>query len=242
MKLRLKVRRPTQESLILLRVETGSNRSILSEPLFICAAFWGTNLLDAVLALITISPSRWRRSLLIVGFVLLAALQMHSGTGGGISGTLLDPSGAAISGAALKLVNTGLQTTYQVTSDKQGSYSFPNLPVGHYELTILADGFTTQRKTNLKVDTDSALRVDATLAIGGRPDSVTVTSDPGVQVETSTTHLGEVVSSAQMTSLPLNGRSYTRSSGDSAWSGAYIHFVAKLRDHGRRYRRPRSFG
>jgi hypothetical protein len=38
MKLRLKVRRPTQESLILFRVETGINRSILSEPLFICAA------------------------------------------------------------------------------------------------------------------------------------------------------------------------------------------------------------
>jgi Carboxypeptidase regulatory-like domain len=145
----------------------------------------------------------------MVGSVLLAAPQMHAATGGSISGTLLGPSGAAISGAALKLVNTGLQTTYQVTSDKQGFYSFPNLPVGHYELTISADGFTTQRKANLTVDTDSALRVDATLAIGGRSDSVTVTSDPGVQVETSTTHLGEVVSSAQMTSLPLNGRSYT---------------------------------
>jgi Carboxypeptidase regulatory-like domain len=166
-------------------------------------------LLDAFLALITLSPSRLRRSFLMVGFVLLAALQMHAATGGSISGTLLDPSEAAISGAALKLVNTGLQTTYQVTSDKQGFYSFPNLPVGHYELTISADGFTTQRKTNLTVDTDSALRVDAALAIGGRSDSVTVTSDPGVQVETSTTHLGEVVSSAQMTSLPLNGRSYT---------------------------------
>jgi hypothetical protein len=102
----------------------------------------------------------------MVGIVLLAALQMHAATGGSISGTLLDPSGAAISGAALKLVNTGLQTTYQVTSDKQGFYSFPNLPVGRYELTISAAGFTTQRKTNLTVDTDSALRVDATLAVG----------------------------------------------------------------------------
>jgi hypothetical protein len=155
----------------------------------------------------------------------------------------LRPSGAAISGAALKLVNTGLQTTCQVTSDKQGFYSFPNLPVGHYELTISADGFTTQRKTNLTVDTDSALRVDATLAVGGRADNITVTitvtSDPGVQVGTSTTHLGEVLSSAQMTSLPLNGRSYTDLLAQGA---AYIHFAAKLRHHGGRYRRHRSFG
>jgi Carboxypeptidase regulatory-like domain len=200
-------------------------------------------LLDAFLALITLSPSRSRRSFLIVGFVLLVVLQMHAATGGSISGTLLDPSGAAISGAALKLVNTGLQTTCQVTSDKQGFYSFPNLPVGHYELTISADGFTTQRKTNLTVDTDSALRVDATLAVGGRADNITVTitvtSDPGVQVGTSTTHLGEVLSSAQMTSLPLNGRIYTDL---LAQGGAYIHFAAKLRHHGGRYRRHRSFG
>ena len=67
----------------------------------------------------------------------------------------------------------------------------------------------TQRKTNLTVDTDSALRVDATLAIGTQSDTVTVTSDTGVQVDTVATHLGEVVSGAQMTALPLNGRSYT---------------------------------
>ena len=142
-------------------------------------------------------------------FCFFAALPLHAATGGSISGAVTDPSGAVIPGAALKLVNTGQQTVYQAVSDRQGFYSFPNLPVGHYELTISASGFTTQRKTNLTVDTDSALRVDATLAIGGRSYSVTVTSDAGVQVDTAATHLGEVVSSAQISALPLNGRSYT---------------------------------
>jgi hypothetical protein len=146
---------------------------------------------------------------LAIVLCLLAAVPLRAATGGSISGAVIDPSGAVIPGAALKLVNMGQQTIYHAVSDRQGFYSFPNLPVGHYELTISASGFTTQRKTNLTVDTDSALRVDATLAIGGQSYSVTVTSDAGVQVDTAATHLGEVVSSAQISALPLNGRSYT---------------------------------
>jgi Carboxypeptidase regulatory-like domain len=148
-------------------------------------------------------------STLAIASLLLAALSLHAATGGSISGAVTDKSGAIVSGAKLKLINTAQQTAYQAISDKQGLYVFPNLPVGHYDLTIAATGFSTQRKTNLAVDTDSAIRVDTALEIGGRSDTVTVTSDAGVQVETAATHLGEVVSAGQMTALPLNGRSYT---------------------------------
>jgi hypothetical protein len=146
---------------------------------------------------------------LAIASPFLAALSMHGATGGSISGAVADKSGAIVSGAILKLINTAQQTAYQAVSDKQGLYIFPNLPVGHYDLTIAAPGFSTQRKTNLVVDTDSAIRVDAALEIGERSDTVTVTSDAGAQVETAATHLGEVVSAGQMTALPLNGRSYT---------------------------------
>jgi hypothetical protein len=91
----------------------------------------------------------------------------------------------------------------------RGFYSFPNLPVGHYDLTISATGFTTQLKRNLTVDADSALRVDTGLSVGPRSDAVVVMADPDVEVDTIATHLGEVISGAQMTELPLNGRSYT---------------------------------
>src|ERR1700723_1958444 len=93
-------------------------------------------------------------------FLFLVAAPLWAATGGSISGTISDPSGAVVVGANLSLVNTALQTTYQATSDRLGFYSFPNLPVGHYDLTISASGFGTQRKVDLVVDTDSALRVD----------------------------------------------------------------------------------
>ena len=145
----------------------------------------------------------------VIALLLFASISVWAATGGSISGSATDPSGAVISGATLKLVNTAQRIAYQAVSDRQGLYSFPNLPVGHYDLTAAADGFRSVRKTDLTVDTDSAIRVDVTLDIGARSDTVTVTSNAGVQVETAATHLGEVISAAQMTALPLNGRSYT---------------------------------
>ncbi|WP_353065663.1 carboxypeptidase regulatory-like domain-containing protein [Tunturibacter psychrotolerans] len=148
-------------------------------------------------------------STLTLAFLLSVSTLLHAATGGSISGTVTDQSGAIVMGAALKLVNIAQQTTYQAISDKQGFYIFPNLPVGHYDLIITASGFNTQRRADLTVDTDSAIRVNAALDIGTRSDVVTVTSEAGVQVETVATHLGEVVSGDQMTAIPLNGRSYT---------------------------------
>ena len=140
--------------------------------------------------------------LTVVFFLFAASVSLWAAVGGSISGTVADQSGAVVSGATLKLVNTSQQTTYQTVSDGQGLYSFPNLPVGHYDLTIEANGFTPQRKTNLTVDTASAIRVDASLVVGSQSDTVTVTSETGVQVETTATNLGEVVSSGQMTAFP----------------------------------------
>jgi hypothetical protein len=157
----------------------------------------------------THSAARTSFLILVIASILFAAVPLRAATGGGISGTVADPSGAVVAGATLKLVNTAQQTIYQAVSDRQGLYGFPNLPVGRYDLTITDAGFTSQKKTNLTVDTDSALRVDIALAIGQQSDTVTVTSAAGVQVDTTATHLGEVVSGPQMSALPLNGRSYT---------------------------------
>ncbi|WP_245817978.1 TonB-dependent receptor [Granulicella rosea] len=135
---------------------------------------------------------------------------MCAATGGSISGTVLDQTGAAVSGATIALVNTGQKTTFHALSNSKGFYSFPNLPVGHYDLTTAATGFSPQRNKGLVVDTDSAIQVDIQLTVGSDAQTVTVeAASDNIHVETSATHLGEVVSAAQMTALPLNGRSYT---------------------------------
>jgi hypothetical protein len=90
-----------------------------------------------------------------------------------------------------------------------GCVFFLNLPVGRYDLTVVAPGFSAKKVTSLLVDTDASLRADVALAVGGASDTVTVNSNTGAQVDTSSTHLGEVVTGAEMTALPLNGRSFT---------------------------------
>jgi len=153
-------------------------------------------------------PKTWRYLLAFL-YIVLAAGPARAATGGSISGVTTDPTGAMIAGATLKLVNTAQHAIYQAISDRLGFYSFPNLPVGRYNLAVDAIGFAPQKKTGLAVDTDAQLRIDIVLDMGVVSSSITISIDSGMQVESSGTHLGEVSSSAEMTALPLNGRSYT---------------------------------
>ena len=147
-----------------------------------------------------------------VGLFLAGGVLLYALAGGSLSGILKDPSGAVVPDARLTLVNVALRSQFAAVSDRRGFYSFPALPVGRYDLTIAAPGFQTQRKTGIAVDADAGVTIDAILEIQGQTQSVTVSeSAPGVetQVDTVSTHLGEVVSQQQIEALPLNGRSYT---------------------------------
>ena len=149
-----------------------------------------------------------RRVLLAFVFALLST-PVWAVAGGSISGTIIDTTNAVVPSAKLVLVNEGQKTSYRATSNAEGIYSFLNVPVGKYDLTVSATGFATKDLTGLAVDTDASIRVDVVLAIGGVSDTVTVRTDVSTQVDMTSTHLGEVVSGAKMTSIPLNGRSYT---------------------------------
>ncbi|HEY1648241.1 MAG TPA: carboxypeptidase-like regulatory domain-containing protein [Terracidiphilus sp.] len=106
------------------------------------------------------SPKDGHLFLLLFVFLLLALTPMYAATGGSVTGTVADRSGAVIPNATLELVNLAQQTKYHAKADGAGLFTFPNLPVGHYDLTVTATGFTSQKKTGLAIDTDSALKVD----------------------------------------------------------------------------------
>src|ERR1700733_16171413 len=87
--------------------------------------------------------------LCIWGIVVVVCfpIWLWAAANGSLSGTLKDQSGALVPGAAITLVNTALQSEYKAISNGPGFYSFPTLPVGHYDLAIEAAGFKTQKKT-----------------------------------------------------------------------------------------------
>ena len=157
--------------------------------------------------------SSWRR---FGAWAILALaglpVPLFAAADGSLSGTVKDPSGAVITAAKITVRNTALNSEYAAASDGKGFYSFPALPVGRYDVTIEAAGFRTQKKTGLLIDTDAALKLDAVLTIGRHSEQIDVEGSGDaieVQVDTAATHLGELVTGAQMTALPLNGRSYT---------------------------------
>jgi hypothetical protein len=137
---------------------------------------------------------------------LLAAA--WAGVGGSISGTIKDPSGAAIANARVTLANSATGVRQSGTADGRGSYGFPVLPVGAYVLEVNQPGFKPYRRTGIVLDTNSALLLEVVLQVGEKTDVVTV-SDSAVHLDTYSNQLGEVINSAQMTAVPLDGRSYT---------------------------------
>jgi hypothetical protein len=128
---------------------------------------------------------------------------------GSISGVVTDQSGSVIPGARLTLTNTAQGIPYKTVADSKGTYAFPSVPVGHYDLAVDARGFQRHNRTGLVVDLNSALRVDLTLEVAGRQDAVTVAEVSPVSVEATSTQLGEVVTGRSMTAVALNGRSFT---------------------------------
>jgi hypothetical protein len=129
-------------------------------------------------------------------------------TTGSISGTVKDPSGAVILGATVTATNIATNIQAKAVTDDKGFYAFPSLQVGRYNVKVEEEGFGTQSRNNLEVNANGALVADLTLQMAEKIEEVTVLEN-SAQVETASSQMGEVVTGTQMTSLELNGRSFT---------------------------------
>ena len=150
-----------------------------------------------------------RNRLAVISLMMaLAASASWGDVGGKITGTVKDQTSAVIPSATVTALNTATGVKQTTKTDDQGTYSFPVLPVGQYEIDVLADGFRPSRTQGVTININTALTIDVTLQLSEQNQTVTVTEN-GARVETSDTQLGQVIESKQVTSIPLNGRSYT---------------------------------
>ncbi len=119
-----------------------------------------------------------------------------------------DSSGAVVRNAMVKAANVNTGVQQQVTTNDVGFYSFPNLPVGHYDISIKKAGFKLYRRAGIAIDANSSEVVDVALEVGETTEAITV-NEAAVHAETADTQLGEVISDTKMVAVPLNGRSFT---------------------------------
>jgi len=147
-------------------------------------------------------------SYISLAIVLLVAINSWAGAGGHVSGTVKDASGAVVADASVDVTNIATDVHERVTTNGSGFYSFPELPVGRYSIAIRKTGFKLYQRTEIAVDTNVGLTIDAILGVGETSDAVTVI-DTGVHADTSDTQMGEVIGGNKIAAVPLNGRSYT---------------------------------
>ena len=141
---------------------------------------------------------------LVLAFAAAGWSQVVSGS---ISGTVRDGSGAAISGATVIIRNVETGTTRTLTSDAEGRYAAPAIPVGSYSVTASRKDFSAQTRTGIRLVVGQAAVVDLSLAVGQVHQEVTVASTPAT-IELSTRQTSGLVDEKQVKELPLNGRSY----------------------------------
>lgn len=148
-------------------------------------------------------------SLPALALILLAiAPFVWAAVGGSISGTVKDPSSAVVPKATVTATNLETNVRQTITTNAAGVYSFPSLAVGHYNLEITYVGFRPYRRADVTVDVNSALVIDAMLEVGQASEAITV-KESLEQIDTASTQLGDVITTSQITAMPLNGRSFT---------------------------------
>ena len=154
------------------------------------------------------NPCGFVTAALLLGLGALANFNVLLGqvaTNASITGTVLDTSGAAIPDASITIKNTGTDFTRSVTSDAQGRYSAPDLPIGGYEVRAAKMGFQTLVRSGITLVVGAQPVVDLQLSIGQAEQTVNINAEV-TTVETTVSTVSTVVNGTQMRELPLNGR------------------------------------
>ncbi len=133
----------------------------------------------------------------------------QAGTQGKIEITVEDPSGAVVPGAALKLVEHQTNDAYAASTNGSGGYTFVNLPIGVYELTISRSGYATKVYSTVIVEASQVTDLTVQLSVGRTTQTIEVAGLTSPVLQTTSNEIGTVIDVKQIQDLPLDGRDIT---------------------------------
>jgi Carboxypeptidase regulatory-like domain len=144
-----------------------------------------------------------------------------------LTGTVTDPSGAAVVNAGISLTNTATGQVRHVTSNSVGDYLFASLGAGVYNLEASASGFQKFSRTGIVVHVAQTLQQNVDFKVGNTQETVTVEAD-ALQVQSESSEISSLISGQQVAQLATNGRNVTalaalgmgKSNNLPAYSGA----------------------
>lgn len=130
--------------------------------------------------------------------------QLPTGT---ILGVVHDSSGAVVPGATVTIRNQDTNITRTTPTETDGSYRFPAIPAGTYEIEATHGGFETVKESGITLTVGQEAVQNITLSVGATSQTVEVTAVAPL-VNTTNGTIGEVVNEQKVQDLPLNGRNY----------------------------------
>jgi hypothetical protein len=145
----------------------------------------------------------WRAVVSACVLVLCASSAHAQFDSAQISGVVQDTTGAVLPGVDVTLVNVGTRIERQAVTNDGGLYTFPNVPVGEYQITAMLSGFKPITKSGVQVNAGLNIRVDVALEVGALSETI--------QVEAATTLvdtavIGRTLRAEQIAETPLSGR------------------------------------
>ena len=143
----------------------------------------------------------------LFSIVLLATVAFGQSPNGTISGLVLDPSGSAIVGADILIVNDATGLSYPGVTNGQGIYAIASLPPGPYRIQVSKLGFKTLIKPDVQLNVQSAVAINFTLPVGALSEIVTVEGGAPL-VNTESASVSTVVDRQFAENLPMNGRTF----------------------------------
>jgi len=149
------------------------------------------------------------RSIFLAASIVAAVqpIRLYSQAVGSITGTVVDPAGAAIPGARVTAVQKSTAFTRSTVTSGAGTYTLPQMAVGGYSVSVQVSGFETESR-DVTLDVEQNRELDFTLRLRGVQSTVEV-SDVAPTINTTTGTLGGLVTGQQVVTLPLNGRDVT---------------------------------
>lgn len=160
---------------------------------------------------------RFRNKLSCLIFLTLCSAPVWSqATNGTISGTLIDPQEAAVTGAKAQLLSSARDLNLEATTDSAGRFVFSAVPPGQYELKLSHPGFKTMDRKGLTLQVGERLTLgDIRMEIGQVADTVEVNAD-AITLKTESAERSNVLTAKQMENIAVNGRSYLGLAGLTA--------------------------
>jgi Carboxypeptidase regulatory-like domain len=124
-----------------------------------------------------------------------------------ITGTVVDPAGAPISGAAVTASDTERGTVYTAKTNDSGVFNFTRIPIGNYEVRATASGFETAVQPPFTLVLNQTARLEFKMRVGAVSQNVEVTSEVP-QLQTDTTQVSTLIDSNAVNNIPLATRNY----------------------------------